>query len=82
MARTRGAGPTPKVGKLTGKRVKGRQGGNIKGAAGNKAVVPTAPALSGNADVVADRTNQTMQGTLQQKQLKKNKSAGLKARRR
>ena len=80
MGKARGAGPRPSVGKLTGGS-KGRQGGNIKGAAGQAAVVPNAPALSGAADVVQQRTAQATQGVMEKKQLKKNKSAGLRARR-
>lgn len=42
-------------------------------------VVPTAPGLSGNPDVVHERTAQAMQGVMEKNQLKKNKSAGLKS---
>lgn len=82
MAKTKGAGPTPSVGKLTGKSAKGRQGGAIKGSRGAIGTAPTDPSQAGNPDVVADRKNQAMQGTMLHKQLAKNKSTGLGAKKR
>jgi hypothetical protein len=82
MAKARGAGPRPSVGKLTGKSGKGVTGGG-KGTARMSAafpanVVPTKPAESGDKDVVFERKAQAMQGTMLHKQLRKNKSTGMK----
>ena len=74
-------GGKPKVGKLTGK---GSSRGKIGGGKGTNnsfpaGTVPTAPAGSGNADVVQQRAAQVTQGAMEMKQLRKNKSTGLKA---
>ena len=70
-----------KGGKLFGKSASAKKG--IGKAVSNgfpAGVVPTAPASSGNADVVKDRLAQVTQGKMEQGQLKKNKSKGLTIR--
>jgi hypothetical protein len=73
-----GAGPKVPGRAKMGSGSKGRQGGNVKGAG---LAPPTVnmldPSQSGNADVVQQRAAATQTGKMQQRQLKKNKSAGL-----
>jgi hypothetical protein len=76
MAKSRGAGPTPKVGKLTGKSRGGKS--NIKGIHGAAGTGTTDPSQSGNADLVQQRNAAAAQGKMQQKQMKASKSAGLR----
>lgn len=78
-----GRNPSPKVPKGaarlgSGKTGRVNQGGNIKSAAGEPLVVPTAPGLSGDAATVQQRTAQATQGAMESGQLRKNKSAGIK----
>jgi hypothetical protein len=77
MSRSRGAGPKPKAGRLLGSGSKGRQGGVIKGSKATPASATTDPSQAGAPDVVARNNAARVQGAMQQKQLKKNKSAGI-----
>lgn len=67
----------PSVGKMLGSGSGGRQGGNVKGSRSTPTSALTDPSEVGSADVVALRKNVAAQGAMQQKQLKKNKSAGI-----
>lgn len=79
MAKTRGAGPTPRVGRLLGSGSKGRSNNrNFKG--GRQApgsVNMLNPSQSGDPDVVQQRAAQATKGVMQMRQLRKNKSKGL-----
>jgi hypothetical protein len=64
---------------LLGSGSKGRQGGNIQGAAGAIGTANPDHSHGGNPDVVAQRKNATLaSGKMQHDQLKKNKSTGIK----
>lgn len=81
--RTPGGKP-PKSAARVGSGSRGRQGGKISGAkgAGQPAGqgVPTAPAFAGPPDVVQQRMAQATQGKMEQNQLRKNRSTGIKLR--
>lgn len=71
------------MGKLFGASARGRSTSMGKGGGGGTppGVNMLDPSQSGNPDVVQARNAQVTQGAMEQKQLKKNKSKGLTARR-
>lgn len=80
MSKPGGRAPGGKPsGRLLGSGSKGRQGGNVKVPSAAIGQQDTDPSKRGNPDVVQSRLNVAMQGTMQKKQLRSNRSKGIGA---